>query len=330
MQPNSKKAIKVGIFIFLGILIFVIGVFTLGSQKKAFNKSFQVNVVFDDIQGLKAGNNVWFSGVKIGTIKKIQFFGTSQVQVFMNLEEEANKYIHKDAKALISSDGLIGNKIVVITGGSLKLPAIEDGDRLQVDPTLSTDDIMKTLQANNKNLITITNNLKTLTDNMVKGKGTVGMLLTDSSMGIKIKSAVNNLEGTTINANKFTKEFVQFGAKLNAKGGLTDKLLTDTSVFPKLQKSAASFQASANSAAKLTNNLNLVSEKLKNSDSPLGVLLGDKKSGNDLKTTLANLKTSSKKLDENMEALQHNFLLRGFFRKKAKQQAELQKDSIKP
>lgn len=329
MHTNNKKAITVGLFIFLGLLIFVVGVFTLGSQKKAFNKSFSVNVVFNDIQGLKAGNNVWFSGVKIGTIKKIQFFGTSQVQVFMNLEEEAQKYIHKDAKALISSDGLIGNKIVVISGGNPKFPFVEEGDRLLVDPTLSTDDIMKTLQVNNKNLIEITNNLKALTGNMVKGKGTIGMLLTDSGMAIKVKSAVYNLEATTANANKLTKQFAQFGTKLNAKNGLTNKLLTDTTIFPKLQKTATSFQASAKSAATLTNNLNMVSEKLKDSKSPLGVLLNNTAAGNDLRVTLSNLKTSSKKLDENMEALQHNFFLRGFFKKKAKLQA-LQKDTIKP
>ncbi|TAE36911.1 MAG: MCE family protein [Sphingobacteriales bacterium] len=329
MQENNKKAINVGIFIFIGLLIFVIGVFTLGSQKKAFNKSFSVNVVFNDIQGLKAGNNVWFSGVKIGTIKKIQFFGTSQVQVFMNLEEEAHKYIHKDAKALISSDGLIGNKIVVITGGNPKFPFVEEGDRLQVDPTLSTDDIMKTLQANNKNLITITNNLKILTNNMVQGKGTIGMLLTDSGMAQKVKSAISNLQTTTVNANKLSQQFAQFGAKLNTKGGIADKLLTDTSLFPRLKNSVASIQTSAKNAATFTNNLNTASQKLNSSDNTLGLLLNDKTSAQDLKATLSNLKTSTKKLDENMEALQHNFLLRGFFKKKAKEQAKL-KDSVKP
>ncbi|TAF82944.1 MAG: MCE family protein [Sphingobacteriales bacterium] len=329
MQENNKKAIKVGVFIFIGLILFVVGVFTLGTQKKAFNKSFSVNVVFNDIQGLKVGNNVWFSGVKIGTIKKIQFFGTSQVQVFMNLEEEANKYIHKDAKALISSDGLIGNKIVVITGGNPKFPFVEDGDRLQVDPTLSTDDIMKTLQANNKNLITITNNLKVLTSNMVHGKGTIGMLLSDSGLAKKVKSAVNNIETTTNNASVLTNEFTKFGKKLNTKGGLTDKLLNDTSIFISIQKSAALFQSSAKSAATLTQNFSDVSEKLKDSNSPLGVLLNDKAAGDNLKATLKSLKTSSKKLDENMEALQHNFLLRGFFKKKAKEQA-IQKDSTKP
>ena len=322
MQPNNKKAIKVGIFIFLGLLIFVIGIFTLGSQKKAFNKSFSVNVVFNDIQGLKAGNNVWFSGVKIGTIKKIQFFGTSQVQVFMNLEEEAHRYIHKDAKALISSDGLIGNKIVVITGGNPKFPFVEDGDRLDVDKTLSTDDIMKTLQANNKNLIEITNNLKTLTNNMVKGKGTMGMLLTDSAMGVSIKRSVNNLEATTVNANKLTYQFAQFGNKLNSKGGLADKMLTDTSMFPKLQNSVASLQQSAKSASILTNNLNTASKKLNSTDNALGVLLNDVQAAEDVKVTVHNLKTSSKKLDDNLEALQHNFLLRGFFKKKAEAKAQ--------
>ena len=85
-NTDKKKGIVVGIFIFLGIAIFVLGVFTLGGQKKTFVKSFEINVVFDDIQGLKTGNNVWFSGVKIGTIKKIQFYGTSQVQVVLSID----------------------------------------------------------------------------------------------------------------------------------------------------------------------------------------------------------------------------------------------------
>ncbi|WP_449438605.1 MlaD family protein [Pedobacter steynii] len=71
MQATDiRRKIIVGAFILLGIAIFILGVFTLGSQKKAFVKSFTVDVVFNDIQGLKTGNNVWFSGVKIGTIKK--------------------------------------------------------------------------------------------------------------------------------------------------------------------------------------------------------------------------------------------------------------------
>jgi phospholipid/cholesterol/gamma-HCH transport system substrate-binding protein len=318
-KTDNKKAIKVGIFLFLGIIIFLIGVFTLGSQKKAFVKSFKINVIFDDIQGLKVGNNVWFSGVKIGTIKKIQFYGSSQVQVSLSIEEEAHQYIHKNAKASISSDGLIGNKIIVIDGGTPKYPFIEDGDQIVVNPALSTDDMMKTLQVNNKNLVEITTDFKTLAKNLVDGKGTIGALLADDEIARNFKSIVVNLQKTTAEANRMIAELNQFSNKLNTKGGLTDKMLTDTVVFNKLQASITELQKTTKSAAILTENLNAASKKLNNGDNAIGVLLNDKAAAEQVKTTIKNLETSSKKLDENLEALQHNFLLRGFFKKKEKE-----------
>lgn len=60
----------VGIFVFLGLLILLIGVLTLGGEKNTFEKKITVKAIFDDVGGLQTGNNVWFSGVKIGTVKK--------------------------------------------------------------------------------------------------------------------------------------------------------------------------------------------------------------------------------------------------------------------
>lgn len=317
---DKKKGITVGIFIFVGIIILLLGVFTLGGQKKTFVKSFTLSVVFDDIQGLKTGNNVWFSGVKIGTIKKIQFYGTSQVQVFLNIEEEAHKYIHRDAKASISSDGLIGNKIVVIDGGSPNFPFIEEGDQLQVNKALSTDDIMKTLQANNKNLVEITTNFKVLSKNLVEGKGMVGSLLTDEQIAKDFKSIVSGLQSTTASANKIALELNTFSNKLNTRGGLADKMLTDTIVFSKLQNSVNEFQKTAQSAAELSANLKTASTKLNDNNNAMGLLLNDKQTAEQLKSIIGNLETGSKKLDEDLEALQHNFLFRGYFKKKAKEQ----------
>jgi phospholipid/cholesterol/gamma-HCH transport system substrate-binding protein len=318
-KTDNKKAITVGIFLFIGLLIFLLGVFTLGGQKKTFVKSFNINVVFDDIQGLKVGNNVWFSGVKVGTIKKIQFYGSSQVQVFLSIEEVAHQYIHKNAKASISSDGLIGNKIIVIDGGTPKYPFIEDGDQIVVNPALSTDDIMKTVQVNNKNLVEITSDFKLLSKNLVEGKGTVGALLTDEEIAKNFRSIVANLQTSTAEANKMITDLNQFSAKLNTKGGLADKMLTDTVVFNRLQASITELQKTAKSAAILTENLNAASKKLNNNDNALGVLLNDQAAAEQVKVTIKNLESSSKKLDENLEALQHNFLLRGFFKKKEKE-----------
>jgi phospholipid/cholesterol/gamma-HCH transport system substrate-binding protein len=317
-QSDNRKQITVGIFIFLGLLIFILGIFTLGGQRKSFVKSFQVNVIFDDIQGLKTGNNVWYSGVKIGTIKKIQFYGKAQVQVTVNIDEEAHRYIHKDAKASISSDGLIGNKIIVITGGNPKYPFVEDGDRLQVQGTLSTDDIMKTFQVNNKNLVDITGDFKTLSRSLVEGKGTAGALLTDEKIAGNFKLIVANLQRTTASTDRMAQELNQFSKKLNTKGGLADKMLTDTAVFARLQASVNELQKTAHSASALTQNLNTASSKLTQTDNAAGLLLNDPKTADQVRAIMSNLKTSSEKLDQDLEALQSNWLLRGFFKKKAK------------
>lgn len=322
---DTRRKITVGFFIFLGLAIFVLGIFTLGGQKKTFVRSFTVDVIFNDIQGLKAGNNIWFSGVKIGTIRKIQFFGTSQVQVFLNIEEEAHKYIHKDATASITSDGLIGNKIIVITGGSPKQPFVEDGDRLKASNILSTDDIMKTFQVNNKNLVDVTSDFKVLSKALVEGKGTAGALLTDQQIAENFKAIVGNLKTTTESANKMANELNKFSRKLNSKGGLTDRMLTDTTLFAKLEASVDELKKTAGSASALTENLNKASSKLNQTDNAAGLLLNDQKTADQVRSIMLNLEGSTKKLDENMEALQHNFLLRGFFRKKAKAAEEAAK-----
>jgi phospholipid/cholesterol/gamma-HCH transport system substrate-binding protein len=328
-ETERRREITVGIFIFIGLVIFVIGVFTLGSQKKVFMKSFSVNVVFDDIQGLKTGGNVWFSGVKIGTIKKEQFYGTSQVQVFMDLEQEAERYIHKDATASISSDGLIGNKIVVITSGSPKVPFIEDGDRIRVANTLSTDEIMKTFQVNNKNLVDITSDFKKLAANLVAGKGPAGALLSDEQMAQNLRSILLNLQTASMATNKMATELNTFSHTLNTKDGLANKMLTDTIIFARLQASVNELQKAAKSASALTenlttasSNLNNASAKLNQKDNVAGVLLNDEQTAAHLKEIITNLQSGSHNLDEDLKALQNNILFRGYFKKKAKAEAK--------
>src|SRR5688500_7331182 len=157
---SNKQAVTVGIFILLGVLIFLLGVFTLGGSKSTFEKRIRVKAVFDDVSGLQAGNNVWFSGVKVGTVKEMKFHPNAQVEVLLNINQEAEQYIRKDAKAKISSEGLMGNKIVVIYGGSLQSPAIEADDVLGVEKGMSMDDIMASFKENSSNLLQITNDFK--------------------------------------------------------------------------------------------------------------------------------------------------------------------------
>src|SRR5215831_10857467 len=134
MKPGpNRRAIIVGVFIFLGLAFLIGGILTIGNLHNTFVRKINVITIFDDVNGLQNGNNVWFSGVKVGTVSRINFYGKSQVRVSMKLDAKSQQYIRKDAKVKISTDGLIGNKIIVIYGGSSQAPEVESGDTLGIE-----------------------------------------------------------------------------------------------------------------------------------------------------------------------------------------------------
>ncbi len=319
---ENRKAIIVGVFLALGLAIFVLGVFTLGGQQKSFEKSIHISAIFDDVAGLKKGNDVWFSGVKVGTISSIKFVGISQVNVLMKVDQNIQQFIHRNSGVRISSDGLIGNKLIVIDGGSPRAPVVQDGDILQAEKLLSTDDMIKTLQQNNQNLLAITTDFKLLSHKILEGKGTVGALLADSTMGVQLRSSMRNLEAATSSAARLAVQLNQFSNKMNTKGGFADKLLTDTATFNRIKGAVTQLQQAAANATTLTNNLNKASNKLNTTDNALGELLNDPKGAAQIQSTLTNLQQSSIKLNDDLAAAQSNFLLKGFFKKKAKAKAD--------
>jgi phospholipid/cholesterol/gamma-HCH transport system substrate-binding protein len=321
---NNRPAI-VGLFILLGLSILVVTIFTLGGEKKTFAKTFTVHAVFSDVGGLLKGGNVWFSGVKVGTVKSIRFYGNAQVEVIMSIEKNAQSFIHQGAKARIGSDGLIGNKIIIIYGGDESLPSIGPNDMLAVDKSLNTDDILATLQANNMNLLEITKDFKNISQKIDSGNGTIATLLNDPAMAGKLLRTVDDLGATvanfrsvSINSKNVLANMQTFSDNLNKPGNSINDLVTDTSLFKEIKGTLAQLEKASADVSSFSNNLKKVGNKLNEGDNVAGVLLNDSVTAASVREMIRNLETSSKKLDENLEALQHNFLLRGFFRKKAK------------
>jgi len=327
MKHLNKRQIIVGLFILVGLTILVIGVFSLGSQKKTFVKGFTVNTIFDDVSGLQRGNNVWLSGVKIGSVKKMTFLRNSSVLVSMELQKSLEPMIRKNSKTKISSDGLIGNKIVVIFGGTFSVPQAADGDFLSAQKALSTEDMLVTLQANNKNLLAITSSFKNISQKIDSGNGAIGALLNNEAVANKIGSSINSLQTTmnnfqdvSLRSKAVLTNLQTFTDKLNAQGSFANELVTDTSIFSELKSTIAQLRKVAENASQVTANLDSATGSLNKKNNAVGVLLNDEESAASLKQTIKNLESSSQKLDEDLKAAQHNFLLRRYFKKKDKQQ----------
>ena len=315
-DTRNKRAVIVGIFVLIGLIFLVLGIFMIGSLNETFKSKIEVVTVFDDVGGLQKGNNIWFSGVKIGIIKNLEFFANRKVKVIMNLDDKAVPYIHKDAFVKLSTDGLIGNKILVIYGGSDSAPQIEEGDTLKVEKTFTSEDMINILQENNKNLLAITTDFKVISSKLANGEGTIGKLLNDDAVYAHLDTASLSLQRTLARAEKLISALTIFGEGLNKEGTLAHELTSDTIVFNSLKTTVVQLQQMADTAAVLVNNLK---EAGSNPESSIGVLLYDEEAGARLKQIIINLESGSKKLDEDLEAAQHNFLLRGFFKKKEKE-----------
>lgn len=314
-QSPNKRAVTVGVFVLVGIIFLIAGILTIGNLHSTFSNKLHVTTLFDDVNGLQKGNNIWFSGVKIGTIKKVEFYGNSQVRVILNIEEKAQQYIRKDAKVKISTDGFIGNKILVIYGGTSGSREVQEGDTLGVETTFSTEDIMNTLQENNKNLVSITGNLKTISTDLTEGKGSIGKLIKDETLYNNLAATGTSLKNASDKANQVMGSLSAFTSGLNKKGTLANQLVTDTLVYSSLKKSVKQLNVITDTATALVSNLNAAT---RNPKTPAGVLLHDEEAGAHLKSTLKNLDSGSQKLDEDLEAAQHSFLLRKYFKKKDK------------
>lgn len=194
MEKPKTHSYKLGIFIITSLLLFIVGIYYIGKKQLLFDSTITVNAVFADINGLQIGNNVRFSGINIGVIETIDIISDSSVKISFNIKEEVQKFIRKDAIAVVGSDGLMGNKVISILPGGKSEKQIKAGEYLRTVSTVSMDDIMVNLQVASENATIITEDLAIITHNISRGKGTIGKLFMDTVFAESIDDAVSNIK----------------------------------------------------------------------------------------------------------------------------------------
>lgn len=312
-----KQNIKLGVFVLGGLLIFAIALFLVGKENSVFNKTFTISAVFKNIEGLKEGDKVWLSGVKIGTVKHVQIVSEGKVIVALSLRDKQNEFIKRNATAFIGSDGLVGNKIVVIRPGNAPT-IVQDNDTINTFSPADTQELLNIAKDVGSNTRSLTDDLKLISARINKGEGIVGELLHEGPISSDLRQAIVSLRSAGENTNQATRDLKNMLEQINSGNGLVTKLIQDSTY-------AETFEMALNNVAEVGKNSKVMSEDLKaviskfnDKNNAIGVLLTDTTFANKLRVTLTNAQSASVKLDENMEALQHNFLLRGYFKKQKK------------
>lgn len=130
MTKRPINNLKLGIFVLAGLLLLIFSLYMIGRDNNLFGKNYILAARFENVQGLTAGNNVRYAGIQVGTVKKIRILNDTLVEVTMLIDVKMEKYIHKGDIVSMSTDGLMGNRILNITASKDGSPLAKDGDLL--------------------------------------------------------------------------------------------------------------------------------------------------------------------------------------------------------
>ena len=314
MEKSTSQKINLGIFVILGSLLFIITIYFIGNKKDMFNKTIQISAVFNNINGLQTGNNVRFSGINVGTVKQIVIQNDSVIRVDMAIEKEVISHIKKDAIASIGSDGLVGNMIINIIPGKKSNEAVSFGDTILSENKTTTDEILKTINSTSANAKVITDNLVRITNQISSKEGTIGMLINDTVMSQDLKRTVYNLKVTTKITSESMATLNNIIVVLNNKDNVIGTL-KDTLVGRKIKVIIANLEKSSQQ-------INQTISNIKDGKGALNYLSNDPKLVKQIDSTMININQASSRLNENLEALKHNFLFRGYFKKLEKEKTK--------
>ncbi len=325
MNKEITRNIRLGIFVIGGALLLVIGLYFIGSNKNMFGKTITLYSSFANVEGLQIGNNVRYSGIDVGTVEDIEIINDTTIRVKLSLKQDLKNVIRKNSIASVGTDGLMGNKLINLDPGTMDSPLVSDGDILAGTHPVNTQNMLRTLEFTNDNISVISSNLKNITNNISRNKGTLYKMLLDTTLAERLYHTISNIEIVGNNLTLITHDLTGITSEMKDGKGIMGTLLNDTSMASNLREAINKVKESGEQINSTTAELKSTLQKINNGEGTAGVLINDTATANKIKKSIINIENSTRNFNENMEGLKHSFLLRGYFRRQAKKSGSGQK-----
>jgi phospholipid/cholesterol/gamma-HCH transport system substrate-binding protein len=322
MATRTTNNIKLGIFVLAGMLVLILALYLIGRDSNLFGRNFELRARFENVQGLTAGNNVRYSGIQVGTVKKVKILNDTLIEITLLIDEKMKPYIHKTDVVSISTDGLMGNKLINITPAKEGAPLAEKGDILVTKKITGTEAMLETLDKTNNNLALISENIK-LTIDRINNSSALWTILDDPTLPVSLRASMTNIRNATSHADEMVTDLQQIIGDVKQGKGSLGTILTDTAIAWNLKEAITKIQQVGENANQLANELTTITKGIKqdlnNGKGAANILLKDSILAFKINSSLANIQQGTASFNESMDALKHNFLLRGYFRRQEKQ-----------
>lgn len=335
MAKRKVNTVKLGLFVIITLLLFSYGLYRIGDTQNLFGNTIILYADFKEVNGLRAGNNVRYAGIRIGTVTNIKILNDTSLRVVMQVDQSVSTYMKKNASAEITTNGLVGNMLVAINPGKGTADLINAGDLLKGQPKVEMNAMLDQLASTNKNVEEISRHLLSITQKIDGGEGSLAILLNDAQLGQSLLASTRHLQQVSKQLDQTSSLVSEMIIETDQGKGNLGYLLKDTSLKFQLNelnskvqqvitKDAGpildSLQSTSKHLAKISQGLLEITERLDQGNSLTGVLLSDSIAAQNLQLIMHNLEKGTAKFDTNMKALQSNWLLKKYFKKEAKKE----------
>lgn len=325
MAKRTVNHIKLGMFIVAGLAFLVLILYVIGRNENLFGKTFVLKARFENVHGLMPGNNVRFGGINAGTVGKVDVLNDTLFEATLLVKTKFKKYIHNNATVNIGTDGLMGNRLINILPSKGSAPLVNEGDILLVARSADTDEMLDVLSNTNNDVAFIANQLKQ-TIQRVNDSKVVWKILNDESLSTNLRTSLFEIKKSASNINELTSQLKTIITDVKSGKGTVGTLLMDSSIVENLNDAIDKIKKVGVNADTLSSRINAlvvsVNDNINNNNGTVNALLKNPQMKDNVAASMKNIEAATKAFNDNMEAIKHSILFRGYFRRLEKQKAQ--------
>lgn len=198
---QTARQVRVGITLIVALLLLAFGVWQVGRLFDVFASRYPLVTLFESSGGIVAGAPVTLAGQRVGQVESIEFRPVEErgdeanIVVHLSVNENIRNQIRRDSRATLQTQGLLGDRFVDISPGSPGHPPLDPGDTIPSLPPLDYESVLRTAATTMEHVQDVVVDLRTLTDRLAAGEGTLGALLTDDDLYRRMATATTELTG---------------------------------------------------------------------------------------------------------------------------------------
>lgn len=305
MEISKKRSLKLGLMVAVGLVLFSLGIYYLGSQQNLFSSTITIKSYFNNVSGLIEGNKVRYSGITVGYVSHIEIIEDTTILVEMSVNRNISRFIRTDSRAEIASDGLMGSQIVNIYPGSSEAKQVESNDFIKSRPSVNFYDIIEDAQTIIREGQLTMDNLFEISKKINEGDGDLARLLNDNTITTKLSQAGDEV----LAAAKNTNEIIN---KINDGEGDLGRMVNDTVITGEISRIMVNMEEVTTKSNSLADELLQFSTQLNEGSGLINRLVYDTELANKIDTTLVNANRGIIKATEAAESVEKSWLINLF------------------